>query len=96
LSRLCRGVVLLIYSPVGKRDADQIMSDCIRPWLRMVYSLTPGAPIMLICSHLESPPEGPDSSGTDCAQWRDDVLALAGEVFQKVCSECIGVMMGEL
>lgn len=55
-----------------------IMKVCIRPWLRMVHSITPGAHILVICSHLESPPQG------GVLPWSQHVQRLAGYVHSKV------------
>jgi hypothetical protein len=66
-------------------ESELVMKECIRPWLRLVHSITPGAKIILVCSHLESPPVGYSSSD---AEWRDHVQQLAECVYDKVCPQC--------
>ncbi len=78
----------LAYSDMEARyqaESELVMKECIRPWLRLVHSITPGAPIVLACSHLESPPPG---DGRDIFEWSQHVQRLAGYVFSKVYPPC--------
>ncbi len=64
-----------------KAESDIVVKNCIRPWLHLVHSITPGASIIIVCSHLESPPPG---SGIEIIEWSQHVQRLAGYVYEKV------------
>ncbi len=63
-------------------ESEFIMEERIRPWLRMIHSITPGANIFVICSHLETPPERLGLK--DVAAWSEHVQLLADCVHSKV------------
>ncbi len=62
-------------------ESELIMTERIRPWLRMVHTITPGASILLVCSHLESPPQG---DGRESSEWIKHVQRLACCVYGQV------------
>ena len=63
-------------------ESELVMKERILPWLHLVHSITPGASVILVCSHLESPPPG--YGGSD-AEWIAHVRRLAACVYDKVC-----------
>jgi hypothetical protein len=66
---------------LAKSDSELAMKVYIRPWLRLVHCITPGARIILACSHLESPPPGESRSRFE---WTQHVQRLAKFVYDKV------------
>jgi hypothetical protein len=69
-----------VHAQHYEAECECIMEERIRPWLRMIHSITPGANILVICSHLESPPQPIE----DVAAWSQHVQLLAGCVHSKV------------
>ena len=52
------------------------------PWLQMMQSQSPGAHLMLVCTHAETPP--PDLQGL--SDWQGQVVTICDEVGTKVRS----------
>ncbi len=58
----------------------QVVKEALLPWLHLVHSVTPGAAVLLVCSHAESPPADVE----DAKWWREYVLDMAQKIYKKV------------
>mmetsp|Transcript_71377 Transcript_71377/g.190631 ORF Transcript_71377/g.190631 Transcript_71377/m.190631 type:complete len:1308 (-) Transcript_71377:342-4265(-) len=76
-----RSIYLLVYSPLVHLTAEVIFQQCLMPWLNLMYSVSPGARVYLVSTHLETPGQGYSAS---C--WKQHVSQIADQVMARVMS----------
>eukprot|EP00292_Cryptomonas_paramecium_P004449 CAMPEP_0113721058 /NCGR_PEP_ID=MMETSP0038_2-20120614/36880_1 /TAXON_ID=2898 /ORGANISM="Cryptomonas paramecium" /LENGTH=657 /DNA_ID=CAMNT_0000649941 /DNA_START=524 /DNA_END=2494 /DNA_ORIENTATION=+ /assembly_acc=CAM_ASM_000170 len=82
-----RSIYLLVYSPSEYSSAQEIFEKCLLPWLNLMYSVSPGARVLLVSTHLETP--GPRFTA---GAWKQHVIAIADSLMKLVvsCVERLG------